>query len=119
MTNIKKEKVDKQMVVMVQPSLYESFESKCVKENKTVSEVIREFMSNYDETKMSNNYLENINQSINNLVSLTNCIMVQNNILMRKVIDPDSKSQFLDKVEESVMRISEMATESQSINLND
>lgn len=33
------------MAVMVQPSLYELFESKCLEEHRTVSEVIRELMS--------------------------------------------------------------------------
>ena len=47
MTSIKKENADKQMAVMVQPSLYELFESKCSREYRNVSEVIREMMSKY------------------------------------------------------------------------
>jgi hypothetical protein len=35
------------MAVMVQPSLYELFESKCVEEHRSVSEIIREMMSKY------------------------------------------------------------------------
>lgn len=37
------------MAVMVQPSLYESFESKCAEEHRMVSEVIRELMSKYSQ----------------------------------------------------------------------
>jgi len=45
----KKEKSDRAMTVMTQPSLHESFEEKCVEEHRTVSEVIRELMSKYSQ----------------------------------------------------------------------
>lgn len=44
---MKKEKADKQIAVMVQPSLHEVFEKRCVEEHRTVSEVLRELMSKY------------------------------------------------------------------------
>lgn len=44
---MKKEKSDKQMSIMVQPSLHEEFEKKCNEEHRTVSEVIRELMSKH------------------------------------------------------------------------
>jgi len=43
----KKEKADRAMTVMTQPSLYEAFEQKCAEEHRTVSEVVRELMSKY------------------------------------------------------------------------
>jgi hypothetical protein len=49
MPSIKKEKTDRQMAIMVQPSLYEVFEAKCVEEHRTVSEVIRELMSKHSQ----------------------------------------------------------------------
>ena len=47
MKNTKKEKSDRQLSVMVQPSLFEQFELKCVEEHRSVSEIIREMMSKY------------------------------------------------------------------------
>ena len=47
MKSIKKEKSEKQMTVMVQPSLYEFFEKKCIDDFRSVSEVLRELMSKY------------------------------------------------------------------------
>ena len=44
---MKKENADKQMGIMVQPSLYKAFEQKCAKEHRNVSEVVRELMSKY------------------------------------------------------------------------
>lgn len=44
---MQKEKTDKQLTVMVQPSLRKNFEQKCIEEHRTVSEVIRELMSKY------------------------------------------------------------------------
>ena len=46
---MKKEKTDRQMAVMVQPSLYKNFEQKCAEEHRSVSEVIRELMSKYSQ----------------------------------------------------------------------
>jgi hypothetical protein len=43
----KKEKATKPLVVMTPPALHQAFEDKCREENRTVSEVIREFMSKY------------------------------------------------------------------------
>ena len=45
----KKEKSDKQMTVMVKPSLFESFEKKCSDEHRTISEVVRELVSKYSQ----------------------------------------------------------------------
>lgn len=59
---MKKEKVDKQIAVMTQPSLYESFEKKCEEEHRTVSEVIRELMSRY-----SQGWIQTPNRKILNL----------------------------------------------------
>lgn len=42
-----KEKTDRQLTVMVQPSLYDAFYEKCSEEHRTVSEVLRELMSKY------------------------------------------------------------------------
>jgi hypothetical protein len=39
-----KEKVTKDVVVRVQPSLFKKFQQKCKKSYKTVSEVMRDFM---------------------------------------------------------------------------
>jgi predicted CopG family antitoxin len=44
---MEKEKSDRPMNVMVRHSLYEEFSKKCNKEHRTVSEVLREFMSKY------------------------------------------------------------------------
>lgn len=44
-----KEKSNRSLVVMVQPSLYTKFENKCISEHRTVSEVIRELMSKYSD----------------------------------------------------------------------
>lgn len=44
---MKKEKSDRAVTVMVQPSLYKVFEEKCVAEHRTISEVVRELMSRY------------------------------------------------------------------------
>lgn len=46
---MKKEKSDKQMTVMVQPSLFESLEKKCSEEHRNVSEVVRELVSKYSQ----------------------------------------------------------------------
>jgi hypothetical protein len=43
----KKEKADRALTVMVQPSLHKEFEEKCVEEHRTISEVIRELMSKH------------------------------------------------------------------------
>jgi len=42
-----KEKADKQLTLMVKPSLHEAFGQKCAEEHRTVSEVLRELMSKY------------------------------------------------------------------------
>jgi predicted CopG family antitoxin len=42
-----KEKTDRQMTIMIQPSLYQEFETQCEQEHRTVSEVVRELMSKY------------------------------------------------------------------------
>jgi hypothetical protein len=44
---MKKEKADRQLIIKMQPSLYEEFEKKCAREYRTVSEVVRELMSKY------------------------------------------------------------------------
>lgn len=44
---MKKEKSDRAMTVMVQPSLYKVFGEKCAVEHRTISEVVRELMSKY------------------------------------------------------------------------
>ncbi len=42
-----KEKSDKQLTVMLQPSLHEIFETKCEEDYRTVSEVVRELISKH------------------------------------------------------------------------
>ena len=42
-----KEKSDRQLIIKMQPSLYENFEKKCNEEHRNVSEVVRELMSKY------------------------------------------------------------------------
>lgn len=42
-----KEKVTKDVVVRVQPSLFKRFQKKCKKNYKTISEVIRDLMFDY------------------------------------------------------------------------
>jgi hypothetical protein len=42
-----KEKLTKDVVIMVQPSLFRKFKSKCKKNYKTVSETMRELMVHY------------------------------------------------------------------------
>ena len=44
---MKKEKSTRTLTVMLQPQLYEAFEKKCEKEYRTVSELVREFVSKY------------------------------------------------------------------------
>ena len=43
-----KEKAERQLTVMVQPTLYDDFESKCNEEHRSVSEVVRELISKYN-----------------------------------------------------------------------
>lgn len=43
----KKEKLDKDLVFRVQPSLFKKFQAKCEENYKSVSEVIRELMRQY------------------------------------------------------------------------
>jgi hypothetical protein len=43
----KKEKIDEKLTVMVQPTLMSKFRSKCKKEYKTVSSVLRDLMFEY------------------------------------------------------------------------
>ena len=42
-----KENKEKDMLVRVQPSLFEQFKKKCEENYKTISEVVRDFMVNY------------------------------------------------------------------------
>lgn len=42
-----KEKLNKKMILMVQPSLYQNFKNSCEKNYKTMSEVLRDFMLHY------------------------------------------------------------------------
>ena len=44
---MKKEKATRMITMVVPPSLYEEFEASCREEHRTVSEIIREFMSRY------------------------------------------------------------------------
>ena len=46
---MKKEKATRMMTMVVPPSLYREFEASCRAEHRTVSEIIREFMSRYAE----------------------------------------------------------------------
>lgn len=47
MKNMPKEKTDRQLTVMVKPSLYEVLVVKCEQEHRSVSEVVRELISKY------------------------------------------------------------------------
>jgi hypothetical protein len=42
-----KENKEKDLIVRVQPSLFEQFKKKCEENYKTISEVVRDFMVNY------------------------------------------------------------------------
>lgn len=42
-----KENKEKDMLIRVQPSLFEQFKKKCEENYKTISEVVRDFMVNY------------------------------------------------------------------------
>jgi len=57
-----KEKANRALAVMVQPSLYTKFENQCIKEHRNVSEVIRELMSKYSDgwILLPNNIYNNI-----------------------------------------------------------
>jgi hypothetical protein len=44
---MKKEKIDRKLTMVIQPSLMIAFQDKCAKKYKKVSEVIRELMSKY------------------------------------------------------------------------
>ena len=46
-----KEHKNKDMLVRVQPSLFEKFKNKCNQNYKSISEVIREFMIQYTKEK--------------------------------------------------------------------
>lgn len=48
---MRKERVEKDLVVRVQPSLFRQFQQKCEENYKTVSEVIRELMRQYTKEK--------------------------------------------------------------------
>ena len=45
------EKIDRQVIIKVQPSLYSQFEKKCKQEYKTVSEVMRDLMLQFIKQK--------------------------------------------------------------------
>jgi hypothetical protein len=45
------EKLERQIILKVQPSLFERFEKKCKVEYKTVSEVLRDLMLKYVKDK--------------------------------------------------------------------
>lgn len=47
MDNKQKEKLTKEIVVMIQPSLYQQFKDKCDKNYVNVSEIIRQFIREY------------------------------------------------------------------------
>ena len=49
---MKKEKINKQLMIMVQPTLLERFKDKCEQKDpfKTTSEIIRELMVQYTES---------------------------------------------------------------------
>ena len=49
-----KEKLTKEIRVVVQPTLYYSFEKSCEKQFKTISEVIRNFMLEYSKENNEN-----------------------------------------------------------------
>lgn len=61
MNGMKKEKSNRSLVVMVQPSLYTKFENQCISEHRTVSEVIRELMFKYSDRwiLLPNNFYNN------------------------------------------------------------
>lgn len=42
-----KEKMTKEIVVMIQPSLYKQFKNKCANDYVQVSEVVRQFIRDY------------------------------------------------------------------------
>ena len=42
-----KEKIDKKLVLVVQPSLHDNFKQSCESNYKTMSEVLRDFMLQY------------------------------------------------------------------------
>ncbi len=44
---MKQEKIDRQVILMVQPSLYDQFKDKCKTNYQTVSEVLRKLMLEY------------------------------------------------------------------------
>jgi len=44
-----KENADRQLIVKMQPSLYEAFDKKCQEQHRNVSEVVRELVSKYAE----------------------------------------------------------------------
>tara|TARA_Y100000310_G_C20697629_1_gene826824 strand:+ start:3652 stop:3864 length:213 start_codon:yes stop_codon:yes gene_type:complete len=48
------EKIDKRIVLVVQPSLYDSFKEACEVEYKTISEVLRDFMYQYSKEHKHN-----------------------------------------------------------------
>lgn len=47
MSDPQKEKLTKEIVVMIQPSLYEQFKDKCSENYVSVSEVVRQFIREY------------------------------------------------------------------------
>lgn len=50
-----KELAEKDLVVRVQPSLFKKFQKKCAEDYKTVSQVIREMMLRYVNSKNEKN----------------------------------------------------------------
>jgi hypothetical protein len=47
----KKEKLQKDLIVRVQPSLFKKFQNKCTNDYKSISQVIRDFMIQYTNEK--------------------------------------------------------------------
>lgn len=47
MSDPQKEKLTKEIVVMIQPSLYQQFKDKCSENYISVSEVVRQFIRDY------------------------------------------------------------------------
>jgi len=47
MSDPQKEKLTKEIVVMIQPSLYQQFKDKCSENYVSVSEVVRQFIRDY------------------------------------------------------------------------
>ena len=43
-----KEKSDRQLIIRMQPSLYEEFEKKCNEEHRSISEIVRELIGRYN-----------------------------------------------------------------------